>query len=361
MITAEKTLYAAIPLDAGQVQGWKEIPIREADHPDPLLPLGLLSQEAAILTTSSVYFGEHNNSPYAEDNKLEGSLLTLFARQSVIRRLLAAERLLPAGYHLLLFDAYRPYEVQKSLHDFYKQKLKEKHPHLDSEVLASTAQNYVSVPSVDPTRPSPHSTGGAVDLAIVKLDEAHIEELHSIRSRLIGNTLEHTKRTGMAMQLSVLMSRHAKMLDFGTAFDHGGEKSALAYYESKIAAGDALTDSEWQACNNRRLLYAVMTQAGFQPYFAEWWHFNAPESQMGAATAGYDCATLGAAELSKSNRAHENERLKIRQEVLRLHKAEARAVQPTGLQAEILAAMHRLGDPRNGGDWPIEIIAPPEE
>lgn len=330
-----------IPLDAGQVQGWKDIPIIEGSHFDPLIPLGLLSHEADILMTSSIYFGEHSNSPYAENiNKLEGSLLTLFARQSVARRLLVAEQLLPAGHHLLIFDAYRPYEVQKSLHDFYKQKLREKYPNMDSETLESKTQNYVSLPSRNPARPSPHNTGGAIDLAIVKLDHAHEDKLLKIRSRLTDANLEPAKRIGLEMRLSAIMRRYGKMLDFGTAFDHGGKKSALVYYESKIAAGEALTDNDRLACNNRRLLFGVMTQAGFQPYFAEWWHFNAPESQMGAATAGHRLATFGAASLDESNRAHENTRL---------------------MQDEILAAIRETGDPKLAEGWPAEIIAPPEE
>ena len=223
MVTVENGIYPEIPLDAGQVQGWKDIPIREDDSLDPFIPLGPLSQEAEILMTSSLYFGEHSNSPYAENiNKLEGSLLTLFARQSVIHRLLVAEQLLPAGHHLLVFDAYRPYQVQKSLHDFYKQKLREKYPYMDNETLESETQKYVSLPSMDSTRPSPHNTGGSVDVAIVKLDQAHEEELLQIRSHLIDVHLNIAKRVGMEMRLSATMRRHAKMLDFGTAFDHGG-------------------------------------------------------------------------------------------------------------------------------------------
>lgn len=333
--------YPEIPLDAGQVQGWKTIPIKDDGRSDPLVALGPLSREADTVTTSSIYFGEHSNSPYAGNtNKLEGSLLTLFARQSVARRLLAAEQRLPAGHHLIVFDAYRPYQVQKSLHDFYKQKLSEKYPDMDSETLEAETQKYVSLPSTDPTRPSPHSTGGAVDVAIVKLDQAHEAELLQIRSRLGDDNLDFAKRVSLELRLSAIMRRHAKMLDFGTAFDHGGEKSAVAYYESKVATGETLTDGETLACNNRRLLFAAMTQAGFESYFAEWWHFNAPESQMGAATAGRRVATLGAASLNESNKAHENERFKIRQEALKLQK-----------EGQDITSVE---------DWPAEIIAPPE-
>jgi D-alanyl-D-alanine dipeptidase len=341
MITVKNVIYPAIPLAAGSVQGWQGIPIKDTGSRDPLVPLGPLSPEANSITTSSIYFGEHSNSPYATDaNKLHGSLLTLFARRSVAKRLLAAERSLPAGFHLLLFDAYRPYQVQKSLHDAYKQKLSRKNPDLDDAALEAETQKYVSLPSRDPARPSPHNTGGAIDVVIVQLDQTREAKLLQIRSRLASSTLSNAARIGLEMRVSAIMRHHAAMLDFGTAFDHGSEKAGLAYYESKIAAGETLTDNDMRACNNRRLLYKVMTQAGFQPYFAEWWHFNAPESQMGAATAGLDYATFGAADLDKSNRAHESTRLAARQQILRL--------QNEADLADLLAAQR----------WPAEIIAP---
>jgi len=325
----------AIPVNAGNVQGWKDIPIKEASRPDPLVPLGPFSEEMGILTTSSIYFGEHSNSPYAQSaNKLKGSLLTLFARLSVARRLLIAEQLLPDSYHLIVFDAYRPYEVQKSLYDFYKHKLKEKYPNMPTGTLDSITQKYVSLPSRDSARPSPHNTGGAVDVAIIKLDQIHEEELRHIRTQLVNTRTQAEKRSNLEAQVSEIVRRYGKMLNFGTAFDHGGEKSALTYYESRITNREALSDDDEQACRNRRLLFRVMTRDGFQPSFAEWWHFNAPESQMGAATAGYPVATMGAANLSKSHMTHENERLDIH---------------------------HKMSEHRIAENWPTEIIAPPKD
>jgi uncharacterized NAD(P)/FAD-binding protein YdhS/D-alanyl-D-alanine dipeptidase len=321
-------VYPAIPLSAGHVTGWKNIPIKK-EYSDPLVPLGLLSREAVTIATSSLYFGEHSNSPYRE-HTLAGSLLTLFARQSVARRLVAAERLLPSGYHLLVFDAYRPYHVQESLYNFYKQKLQEKHPTMDNDALESNTQAYVSLPSRDPARPSPHNTGGAVDVAIIKLNYTYEAEVSDIHSQLADNTITSTKRIGLELRLSTIIRHHGVMLDFGTPLDHGGEKSALTFYESKIAAGEILTDDEEQACDNRRLLFRVMTQTGFQPYFAEWWHFNAPESQMGAATAGRDCATYSAIELNTADKVHETTR----------------------------RALNKAGDPDLRNNWPAEIIAP---
>jgi D-alanyl-D-alanine dipeptidase len=358
MQTINQLSYPEIPLDAGLIRGWKDIPISEVGPSDPLTALGALSREAGGLITSSIYFGEHSNSPYTGNNKLDGSLLTLFVRRSTAHRLLLAEKSLPARYHLLVFDAYRPYRVQKSLHDFYKQKLRENHPDLNSEALESETQNYVSLPSTDPARPSPHSTGGVVDVAIVKFDQTYEEERQRICADLSDDTLDFIRRIGLEMRLSALMRHHGKMLNFGTAFDYGGEKSATAYYESKLATGETLTDNEMQACSNRRLLFTVMVQAGFQPYFAEWWHFDAPESQWGAATAGYKLATFGAADLNENNRAHENERLKIRAEILKLQKRDGQVTQLTALQTEILAVIRETGDPTQAKHWPTEIIAP---
>jgi len=329
MITTDYIRYPKIPQGAGQVTGWKEIPINDRGVSDPLVPLGPLSREA-IIFTSSAYFGEHDSSPYAKpENKLKGSLLTLFVRQSVARRLLTAEQLLPAGYHLLVFDTYRPYQVQKSLYDFYKQKLKEKHPEMTNATLDAETQKYVSLPSTDPTRPSPHNTGGAVDVVIIKFEQRHEKEVRHIRSSLQNPHLDFTERLELEMQLSRVLN-HGKMLEFGTAFDHGGEKSALAYYESKTTP---LATKEQRARDNRRLLFKVMTQAGFQPYYAEWWHFNAPETQMGAAAAGYTTATFGAIDLSPTNTAHEEMRRHVFQ---------------------------HTGDPTHSEAWAIEIIAPQE-
>lgn len=330
MITTEHIRHPKIPANAGQVPAWKEIPINDHDANDLLVPLGLLSREAAIFT-SSVYFGEHRSSPYAKpENKLEGSLLTLFVRQSVARRLLTAEQLLPAGHHLLVFDTYRPYRVQKSLYDFYKQKLAEKHPEMSNAALDAETQKYVSLPSTDPSRPSPHNTGGAVDTVIIKFDSDDEKEIRQIRSSLQNPELDFTKRLELEKHLSVILRNRGKMLEFGTAFDHGGERSALTYYESETTP---LTDREERARNNRRLLYKVMTQAGFQPYYAEWWHFNAPETQMGAAAAGHKTASFGSLNLSEANLAHEEARHQFFQ---------------------------NADDPLHNEAWPIEIIAPQE-
>lgn len=316
----------SIPLDAGKVDGWKTIAIQEAS--EPLVPIGAYSTEATAILTSSVYYGEHDNSPYIDTNRLEGSLLSVFVRKKVAKRLLEAQQLLPQGYRLIVFDGYRPLQVQDSLFRFYRDQLQRQRPNMNQDELDVETQKYVSIPSTDPTRPSPHNTGGSVDLAIIKLPLEQSAILDDIDHRLADEHLDIEDRIILEIQKSAIVRRHAEMLDFGTAFDHGGERAAIAYFEKQLISGTALSPAEIKARDNRHLLYKVMTRVGMQAYEAEWWHFNAPESQMGAAAAGSVEATYGAATFSMRNIAHE----KLRQSA---------------------------GDPRMvTRRWPTEVIGP---
>lgn len=324
-----------IPLDAGNVSGWKAIKIEA--KAEPLVPLGPYAPNTGAILTSSVYYGEHASSPYTGKHALEGALISLFVRKSVARRLLAAQGLLPQGYRLLVFDAYRPLQVQASLFHQYYSQLHQQRPDLSEDELSLETQKYVSIPSADPIRPSPHNTGGAVDLAIVRLPLERLEVLNDIDRRLAEEHLDANNRIALEAQKSVMVRLYARMLNFGTAFDHGGERAAIAYFEEQLANGTTLSTEEMEACNNRRLLYNVMTQAGMQAYKDEWWHFNAPESQMGAAAANLTNAAYGAAALDAGNIAHEEFRRKISKEAMRLRKEDPRAV---------------------ANPWPIEAIRP---
>lgn len=325
-----------IPLEAGRVAGWKSIMI--APKPEPLVALGPFAAGADAILTSSVYYGEHNNSPYARQHRLGGSLLSVFVRKEVAKRLRAAQRFLPEGYRLLVFDAYRPLQVQNSLFRFYRGQLQRQRPDMTEDELDAETQKYVSMPSSDPRRPSPHSTGGAVDLAIVRLPLEQSAALRRIDHRLAKEHMSFDDRVALEMQKSAIARQHAEMLDFGTAFDHGGERAAIAYFEKRLASGVPLSPEEMEACDNRRLLHSVMTRAGMQAYEAEWWHFNAPESQMGAAAAGLAQATYGAATFDARNSAHERLRRKL-------------------YDAAIASAAP--DDPRTiNRSWPTEVIGP---
>jgi D-alanyl-D-alanine dipeptidase len=107
------------------------------------------------------------------------------------------------------------------------------HPH---DTLLEETQKYVSFPSVDPSAPYPHLTGGAVDLTICDADN--------------------------------------KPIPMGTEFDHFKSESRTRYYEEQLEAGRDLTPEECTYLTNRRLLFHILTKTGITNYPEEWWHFD---------------------------------------------------------------------------------------
>lgn len=292
-------LLRPIPLVLPDVSGWKEVPIEE--NGESLVPLGPFSPNSAIFT-SSVYAGEKSDSPYAQ-HPLKGSLIAIFARDSIASQLITAQSMLPSGMHLLVLDAYRPLEVQQAAYDYYIGELSKKQPGQSQVALEAETQKYVSIPSTDFTRPSPHNTGGAVDLVIVEFPNDIQRQLDETDKQILeaGTNWEEIYR--LEYRKIALIGEHGTQLDFGVPFDWGGMESTLNYYETLAQRRD-LTPNEQLARQNRRLLYNIMIQADFEPYLHEWWHFNSKKSQMGAKTSGSKTAEYGAAEFTEENLRH---------------------------------------------------------
>ena len=164
-------------------------------------------------------------------------------RHSVLDRLLHAQALLPKHIELVVRDGYRSFELQEALFLIYKNVLQQADPDLDEKIV----EQYVSRPSNDPAMPAPHATGGAVDV--------------------------------------MLRFRGGEYLHFGSDFDEMAPVSALNFFEKN--------DPNSEAAHNRQLLFSVMDQAGFAAYAPEWWHYNAPETQMGARALGLETASFG--------------------------------------------------------------------
>lgn len=291
----EDALIPEIP----SLAGWKEVPIRETEKSqEPLVAIGLFSDYGTILS-SSVYADEHYNSPYA--GGLSGSEVAVFMRQGVVDRLVHASKLLSPGMYLMVMDAYRSLEVQTSLYEQYTNGLRQKYPDWSEDQIANETQKYVSIPSTDLSRPSPHNTGASVDVVIVAVDDETQRAIDDINMQYDALEKDDWQNAYvLEIKKNQLLRRHAKMLDFGTRFDHGGQEAALRHYEV-MAQERTLTEPEQEILRNRRLLYAVMIQAGFEPYADEWWHYNDPASQMGAKVARRDYAEYGAIELSLEN------------------------------------------------------------
>lgn len=239
-----------IPSHAGVVDGWQHVPLHGND--DSLTAIGHGTDYDDIVT-SAVYAGEHLHSPYRDDNVIDAADAILYVRRFVADRLRKAQSLLPAGMKLIVFDGYRGVEVQQALFDQFLDELRRMKPDLSEAQLVEETEHYVALPSTDESCPSPHSTGGAVDVAIIQDN---------------------------------------RMIEFGTPFDHGSERSALRYFEHEANVRSQVDEL---AREHRRLLYRVMHEVGFEGYEHEWWHYNAIETQMGARVALRDEAVYGIA------------------------------------------------------------------
>ena len=240
---------SAIPIDAGFVHEWRFMPLDECG--EPMVAIGVGTDYDDILT-SAVYAGEHS-SPYRGEHAIAAADPVMYVRQSVAGRLREAQQLLPDGCNLVVFDAYRSIEVQRALYDQFMNALREVKPGWSATQLIEETERYLAKPSNDITCPSPHSTGGTVDVAIMQDN---------------------------------------RMIEFGTPFDHGTKRSALRYFENEA---HIQSEVDVEARDHRRLLYEVMHTVGFEGFEHEWWHFNARETQMGAVTSGQDRATYGIA------------------------------------------------------------------
>ncbi len=128
---------------------------------------------------------------------------------------------LKPGYHLMVYDAIRPREVQHKMWEA-----------LDS-IPRSVRINFVS----NPRKGSIHNYGAAVDVTITN------EKL--------------------------------EMLDMGAEYDDP-RKIAYPIHEKRfLNTGELLLEH----IDNRKLLRLVMGKAGFTGIDSEWWHFNACSHQ----------------------------------------------------------------------------------
>lgn len=372
-------LLRPIPIEMPSVAGWKEVELHEGH--DPMVPLGPFSGNDDVFT-SSIYYGEHSNSPYMrEENRLEGSLITMFVREEVAGMLRHAQQLLPERHHLIVLDSYRSLQVQQALYDHYAGSLKEKHPDWDEDAVSAETQKYVSLPSRVESRPSPHNTGGAVDLAIYELPAEVDARVGEIDQRMAELQEQAPKEYGpldevrnpvlrelylLEMEKIGLIRREAEFLNFGTQFDYGGGEAASNYLE-RLEQERQLTPDETEARDNRRMLYNAVTQAGMEPYEDEWWHFNSPKSQMGAKSAGLAQAEYGGMELDEDNVKHEKMREAHRAGLIRIQEGLlqgyhlAGKVDPLSELIELNEdALNETGDPRLTHLPKAVIIEPPD-
>ncbi|MFC1618298.1 M15 family metallopeptidase [Patescibacteria group bacterium] len=272
-----------------RVNGWKGVTINPIA--EKVIPLGLFAlYPYNLVHTDSIYAAETSASPYPKGG-LDGSLLTLFLRQGVAARLEKARQLLPPGCTFVLWDSYRTLDTQQALFTWFLDKLRsEASGDVSEDQLIDQVQRFVSLPSRDLLKPSPHNTGAAVDLGIIKMDPAVWADLQR-KAREVAQHDDWRAIYRFEMNKAKIF-REAKLLNFGTAFDEVSAKTATNYFEHF---------PESKECRqNRRLLNAVLNQVGFQNYEEEWWHFSYGDQYWGKKTgqpAVYGAATLSAEKL----------------------------------------------------------------
>ena len=163
------------------------------------------------------------------------------ARREANAMLERAEKLLPDDLKFVIWDAWRPLELQEELYHSYESRIIERFQlqNMPERERRKIIAEFVAEP--DEKCPPGHSTGGAFDLTI--------------------------------------MNKDGKLLDMGTEFDSFCPETYAEYYE-KILDGrlpfpkDIAKEDAVRIRNNRRLLWNIMTSCGFTSINSEWWHFD---------------------------------------------------------------------------------------
>ena len=221
----------------------REMPDWEALQHVPIAECGERLQPASLCDEWRcwpAYFHQH----------ISGAVPECYLRLGVFDRLLEAARSLPNHYQLVILDGWRPFTVQQYLFDTLLNLMQHADPDQTEQARILNARALVSPPSTDLNSPSPHLTGGAVDVT--------------------------------------LADRDGRLIDMGTLFD---EASPLSY-SSALETEEHHSMSDLMARHHRLVLYHAMTTAGFTNLPSEWWHYDYGD-QLWAWYSGADKARYG--------------------------------------------------------------------
>jgi hypothetical protein len=225
----------------------------------------------------------------------------------------------------------------------------------------------VSLPSTDPTKPSTHNTGGAVDLKIISLPdeiEARVKEIDRLIPAL-DRDCKSKEIYDLEFERHNIIAQNAQELNFGTTFDYADAEAAPDFYE-KLAIQRELTAEELEARDNRRLLYNIMKTVGGMPFPYEWWHYNF-RNQMAAVTCGGQIATYGSAELSVDNKKYETTLKNQRKGAIKIYEfiksndtGKLDIITQTNMGRTVINAVEKSGKYSETSLHQIEAIKPPD-
>jgi D-alanyl-D-alanine dipeptidase len=250
-------------------KGYNELPI-DTSHPkfnEPLVDIadyGLAGQ---------AYYSRPNA---ATEEPVPGVPTNMYLRKSVAETLSKINAALQnpvfteffgGEVELYVEDALRPVSLQTQLHDeLIPALLRDNHPDITDEEVEERVKDLIAIPSSDPQKPSPHATGGALDII-----------------------LRYKQETGHYVEGSQVPMGHS---DADTS-----DRILPDYFE----LNQPQTDEDKQAQRNRRAYHAVMTGKAFgvdtglvcNP--TEWWHWGSGD-QLAAKVRGDEAAYYSLAE-----------------------------------------------------------------
>jgi D-alanyl-D-alanine dipeptidase len=200
------------------------------------------------------FYASDRNAPYC--HVIPGAIADIIVREGVAKRLQRVNaQLANAELELHVFDAWRPQAVQSYFHDVWlPNAFKQRDPSLSGEALTRKVETYWAAPSKGENAPSPHATGGAVDLTV--------------------------------------RWRGGDPLWMGSLFDDASPIARTDHFE---AAAEPFSFTAEEARANRRMLYWLMREAGFASNPSEWWHFSYGD-QMWAQITGAPAALYSGAD-----------------------------------------------------------------
>lgn len=201
-----------------ELKNWRNFPIKECN--EELVSLKDIDEKILI-------------SPQYYINNIPGSENDCKIRKSLAEKIIEIAHKLPDGFYLLVWDSFRTIQTQQALFDSYYEDFK-RETGLEGEELMSYTCKFVSLPSLDNTKPSPHNTGAAIDLTICDSNGVSIP--------------------------------------VGSEFDDFSLRAYTNYYEEKLKKEGSLNDKEMEYLINRRILCNLFTEAGFVNYPYEIWH-----------------------------------------------------------------------------------------
>lgn len=168
-------------------------------------------------------------------------------RYTVANKLVKAAAYLPLGLFFLVEEGYRPLSVQERIFNEYYRKLATVNPLWDHKSLYIEVCKYVAPPQEIP----PHSTGGAIDITLIRDDGVELD---------MGSTSDETPNENN-----------------NRGFTHAENISKVASI-------------------NRKILIDALSKEGFVNYPTEWWHWSYGDRywayQTGQGFAFYGSALL---------------------------------------------------------------------